>query len=98
MAPGSPPSSRRPRPPARMDALLADRRVVQAPSWDAAEQTYLALWALNRAAKDGPCQRALDALIDVRAYRAGWDGPRSLPASGFSAPGFFARLRDASIQ
>ena len=82
---------------ALMAALPADRRLTQAPSWDAAEQTYLALWALNRAGKDAAFQKTLDDLLNVRAFRPGWDGPLSLPNHGFDPAALFARLRAGGL-
>lgn len=83
--------------PARalMDALLHDRRLMDASSWDAAEQTYLALWELNRSVKDTAYQKRLDALLEERAFRRGWDGPRTLPQlkGDFVPADFFAKLR-----
>jgi Cytochrome c554 and c-prime len=77
-----------------MDRLLADRRLQDAASWESAEQTYLALQALNQVAKVPQCQAALDSLIDKRAFKPGWEGPASLPPGDFVAADFLDRLRE----
>jgi hypothetical protein len=87
--------------PAAVRALMAelptDRRLTQVPSWDAAEQTYLALWALNRTAHNAAYQKTLVDLLDVRAFRPGWDGPLSLPKQGFDPARLFSRLRAGGL-
>jgi hypothetical protein len=77
-----------------MDRLLSPRPSESALGWDQAEQTYLALQALNCAAKDRHYRQALDALLGVRAFRPGWTGPASQPRGGFRAAAFFDELRD----
>jgi hypothetical protein len=55
-------------------------------NWDRAEQTFLALHALNQTVRDDAMRRRLARLAAVRAFPAGYDSPR-----GFD-PAHFAKL------
>jgi hypothetical protein len=82
----------------KMDELLASKRLEQTASWDESEQLYLALQALNQVAKAPRYQRALDALIEARAFPIGWEGPLSLPPAGFRPHAFLSALQEAVKQ
>jgi hypothetical protein len=77
----------------KRDSLIATRPQEQELSWDVAEQTYLSLCALNRAANDPAFKARLTALLDARAFKAGLAGPSSRPRDGFVPWVFFETLR-----
>jgi hypothetical protein len=77
----------------QMKLLVNSERARQESSWDAAEQTYLALWTLNRTAQDRTWQTRLNALLDARSFRPGWDGPRLHLGEAFDPQAFFKALR-----
>jgi hypothetical protein len=58
-------------------------------NWDRAEQTFLALYALNRTVKDDVMRRRLARLAEVRAFPRGYETPR-----GFDPAHFAKLLRD----
>jgi hypothetical protein len=78
---------------AQMRSLLKNERLQKEAGWDAAEQTYLALWTLSQAAGDKGYQKRLVSLLGDRAFPPGWDGPRSLPKGGFEPGEFLRKLR-----
>jgi hypothetical protein len=80
---------------ARMKTLVLDKRLGQAASWDAAEQTFLAFSALNRIADHSGYRKALEELMHVRAFQPGYDSPLSLPAGGFDPRAVLQRLSAA---
>jgi hypothetical protein len=79
---------------ARMDFLVKDKRLEDEANWDAAEQLYLALSSLNHVAKDEGYKKALQDLLDLRAFQQGEKGLRSLvPHKDFTPESFFKKLR-----
>jgi hypothetical protein len=79
----------------KRNALLVARRPDQESNWDAAEQTYLSLCALNRAANDPAFDARLAALLNDRAFMPGLGSPLSQPRDGFIPSDFFKALRGA---
>ena len=82
--------------PARIKALRFGGPVERDWSWDAAEQTFLSLYALNQVAQDMELQARLDLLLPIRAFPPGFNSTRSLPPdhpNRFSPEEFFKTLR-----
>jgi hypothetical protein len=68
---------------------LAHHRLLQVDSnWESAEQTFLALTALNTVAQDHGMAQKLQALLDVRAFPKGHESP-----AGFDPTRFWQPLR-----
>jgi hypothetical protein len=72
---------------AMLDSLLASKRLEQEPSWDACEQLFLALEALNGLAAH-PVNR--EKLLQMRAFPRDQNGPRR----DFDPREFFKILRE----
>jgi hypothetical protein len=67
------------------NALVASTWIDEEPSWDSAEQTYLALYALTTRAQDEPWRKRLEALLDLRVW------PRDGAAPSDFVPHEFAK-------
>ena len=52
----------------KMSWLIGNPRLDREPSWDAAEQTYLAMQVLNATARDELMKKRLDELLDQRTW------------------------------
>jgi Cytochrome c554 and c-prime len=68
----------------KMRWLPAHQRLGVEPSWDAAEQTYLAMQVLNSTARDGAIQKRLGELLNERTWP---------PPARFDPQDFFLKLR-----
>jgi len=80
----------------RLQQLLQNGPLRTDPTWDAAEQTYLALHALNQSLGDPVVAKVLDELTPRRAFRAGFASPLSWPHNGtqpFELADFLERLQ-----
>ena len=60
--------------------VVQDKRSSEDPSWDRAEQLYLALQALNQSQRDPKVAALLQELTPIRAFSPGFDSPHSFPA------------------
>jgi len=72
-----------------LERLTQHSLLLERPSWDRAEQTFLALHALNQAVKDESVRQRLARLAQTRAFPAGYNSPR-----GFDPIHFLKRLRE----
>jgi hypothetical protein len=79
----------RPAAQALLDSLVADPRWERGAGWDTCEQLFLAVDALNVTAREPRYQNRLAALLNRRAFPAGWSSPRS----EFDTKNFFRILR-----
>ncbi len=61
-----------------IQAVTGKGSPVHHPSWDSAEQLYLALYALNESEYDKRVRDLLDELTPLRAFRPGFDSPLSI--------------------
>ena len=76
----------------QIDRLLDHKRLERESSWDAAEQTFLSLYALNQVAQDAELQARLARVLPMRAFQPGHNSPRSDPKLGFLPDEVFKTL------